>query len=77
MRVGIGLPSAVSPPDGRVVIEWAAAAEQAGFASVAVIDRLLAPTYDPLTVLAAAAAVTARIGLYTSVLLTEIGRAHV
>jgi alkanesulfonate monooxygenase SsuD/methylene tetrahydromethanopterin reductase-like flavin-dependent oxidoreductase (luciferase family) len=72
VKVGIGLPSAVSPPDGRVVIEWAATAEQAGFASVAVIDRLLAPTYDPLTVLAAAAAVTARVGLYTSVMLTPL-----
>jgi alkanesulfonate monooxygenase SsuD/methylene tetrahydromethanopterin reductase-like flavin-dependent oxidoreductase (luciferase family) len=72
VKVGIGLPSAVSPPDGRVVVEWAAAAEQAGFASVAVIDRLLAPTYDPLTVLAAAAAVTERVGLYTSVLLTPL-----
>lgn len=72
MRVGIGLPSAVSPPDGRIVVEWAAAAESLGFGSVAVIDRLLAPTYDPLTVLAAAAAVTTRVELYTSVLLTAL-----
>ena len=77
MKVGIGLPSALSPPDGRVVVEWAAAAERAGFDSVAVIDRLLAPTYDPLTVLAAAAAVTSRIGLYTSVLLTALRPAAV
>ena len=77
MKVGIGLPSAVSPPDGRVVVEWAAAAEQAGFDSVAVIDRLIAPTYDPLTVLAAAAAVTTRAGLYTSVLLTALRPAAV
>jgi hypothetical protein len=35
VKVGIGLPSAVSPPDGRVVVEGAAAAEPAGFASVA------------------------------------------
>jgi alkanesulfonate monooxygenase SsuD/methylene tetrahydromethanopterin reductase-like flavin-dependent oxidoreductase (luciferase family) len=72
VNVGIGLPSAVSPPDGRLVVEWAAAAEHAGFDSVAVIDRLLAPTYDPLTVLAAAAAVTTRVGLYTSVMLTAL-----
>jgi alkanesulfonate monooxygenase SsuD/methylene tetrahydromethanopterin reductase-like flavin-dependent oxidoreductase (luciferase family) len=72
VKVGIGLPSAVSPPDGRVVVEWAAAAEEAGFGSVAVIDRLLAPTYDPLTVLAAAAAVTTRVELYTSVMLIAL-----
>jgi alkanesulfonate monooxygenase SsuD/methylene tetrahydromethanopterin reductase-like flavin-dependent oxidoreductase (luciferase family) len=77
MRVGIGLPSAVSPPRGAVVLEWAAAAEEAGFGSVAVIDRLLAPTYDPLTVLAAAAAVTARAELYTSVMLTALRPAAV
>lgn len=77
MDVGIGLPSALSPPGGRVVIEWAAAAEAAGFSSVAVIDRLLAPTYDPLTVLAAAAAVTSRAALYTSVMLTALRPAAV
>jgi alkanesulfonate monooxygenase SsuD/methylene tetrahydromethanopterin reductase-like flavin-dependent oxidoreductase (luciferase family) len=72
VKVGIGLPNALSPPDGHVVIEWAAAVEEAGFGSVAVIDQLLAPTYDPLTVLAAAAAVTARVELYTSVMLTAL-----
>ena len=72
MKVGIGLPSAVSPPSGHVIVEWAATAEEAGFGSVAVIDRLLAPTYDPLTVLAAAAAVTTRVELYTSVMLTAL-----
>jgi len=72
VRVGVGLPSATSPAAGRIVIDWASAAEQAGFDSVAVIDRLLAPTYDPLTVLAAAAAVTTNVQLYTSVLLTPL-----
>jgi len=72
MRVGIGLPSNVSPADGRVVIDWAGAAEQVGFDSLAAVDRLLAPTYDPLTVLGAAAAVTSKALLYTSVLLTPL-----
>jgi alkanesulfonate monooxygenase SsuD/methylene tetrahydromethanopterin reductase-like flavin-dependent oxidoreductase (luciferase family) len=72
VKVGIGLPSALAPPDGRVVVDWARAAEDAGFASVAVIDRLVAPTYDPLTVLAAAAAVTTQVELYTSVLLAPL-----
>jgi alkanesulfonate monooxygenase SsuD/methylene tetrahydromethanopterin reductase-like flavin-dependent oxidoreductase (luciferase family) len=72
VRVGIGLPTAVSPADGRIVVEWAAGAEDLGFGSVAAIDRLLAPTYDPLTVLAAAAVVTTRVELYTSVLLTPL-----
>lgn len=72
MKAGIGLPSAVWPPDGRVVTEWAAAAEDLGFSSVAAVDRLLAPTYDPLTILAAAAAVTVRAELHTSVMLTAL-----
>lgn len=72
MRISLGLPSAVSPPDGTVVVEWARRAETAGFDSVAVIDRLLAPTYDPLTVLAAAAAVTERIELITAIVLAPL-----
>ena len=68
MRIGLGLPTAHSV-DGRVVVSWARAAEQAGFDSVAVIDRVVAPTHDPLTALAAAGAVTESIELITAVLL--------
>jgi alkanesulfonate monooxygenase SsuD/methylene tetrahydromethanopterin reductase-like flavin-dependent oxidoreductase (luciferase family) len=60
-----------------VIVEWARAAEDMGFDSVAVIDRLRASTYDPLTVLAAAAAVTERVALYTSVLLAPLRPAAV
>jgi alkanesulfonate monooxygenase SsuD/methylene tetrahydromethanopterin reductase-like flavin-dependent oxidoreductase (luciferase family) len=44
---------------------WAADAEQAGFASVGVIDRLIYGNLDRLTALAAAAARTSRIELLT------------
>jgi alkanesulfonate monooxygenase SsuD/methylene tetrahydromethanopterin reductase-like flavin-dependent oxidoreductase (luciferase family) len=46
---------------------WAAEAEETGFESVGVIDRLIYDNVDPLTALAAAAARTSRIGLTTTV----------
>jgi alkanesulfonate monooxygenase SsuD/methylene tetrahydromethanopterin reductase-like flavin-dependent oxidoreductase (luciferase family) len=71
VRVGAGLPTAHGG-DVRAVAEWARAAERHGFSSLAVVDRLVAPTLDPLTALAGAAAVTSSIGLCTSVLLAPL-----
>ncbi|TDD66540.1 LLM class flavin-dependent oxidoreductase [Jiangella aurantiaca] len=68
MRIGIGLPAAVPGVDARVIGPWAAAAEQAGFASVGVIDRLVYDNLEPLTALAAAATTTSRVELLTTVL---------
>jgi alkanesulfonate monooxygenase SsuD/methylene tetrahydromethanopterin reductase-like flavin-dependent oxidoreductase (luciferase family) len=72
MRISLGLPTANSPADGRIVLAWARAAEASGFAGVAVIDRLLAPTYDPLIALAGVAGATERVELLTSVLLAPL-----
>jgi alkanesulfonate monooxygenase SsuD/methylene tetrahydromethanopterin reductase-like flavin-dependent oxidoreductase (luciferase family) len=68
MRVGIGLPAAVPGVDATTLGPWAAEAEQAGFASLGVIDRLVYDNLEPLTALAAAAAVTERVELLTTVL---------
>jgi alkanesulfonate monooxygenase SsuD/methylene tetrahydromethanopterin reductase-like flavin-dependent oxidoreductase (luciferase family) len=51
-----------------LIARWAAEAEEAGFESVGVIDRLVYDNLDPLTALAAAAAGTSRIELTTTVL---------
>lgn len=67
MHIGIGLPAAVPGTDMTQIGRWAAAAEEAGFASVGVIDRLVYDNLDPLTALAAAAACTERIALTTTV----------
>jgi alkanesulfonate monooxygenase SsuD/methylene tetrahydromethanopterin reductase-like flavin-dependent oxidoreductase (luciferase family) len=48
---------------GEQLVEWARRAEARGFVSLGTIDRLRYPNYEPLTALAAAAAVTERIGL--------------
>jgi alkanesulfonate monooxygenase SsuD/methylene tetrahydromethanopterin reductase-like flavin-dependent oxidoreductase (luciferase family) len=68
MRVGIGLPNPVPGCPGALLPEWAARAEERGFSSVATIDRVAFPNHDSLTCLAAAAAVTNRIGLLTNIL---------
>lgn len=69
MDVGIGLPNAVPNTRGADLIEWARRADGRGFSTLGTIDRIRYDNYEVLTALAAAAAVTERIGLCTSVLL--------
>ncbi len=68
MKIGIGLPAAVPDVDATTIGAWAAEAERAGFASVGVIDRLVYDNLEPLTALAAAAARTEQVELFTTVL---------
>lgn len=69
MDVSIGLPNAVPGTSGGELVEWARRADARGFKSLGTIDRVVYGNYEPLTALSAAAAVTERIGLCTSVLL--------
>jgi len=69
MKVAIALPNAVPGASGAELTEWARRAEARGFSSLGTIDRVAYDNYEPLVALAAAAAVTERIGLCTSVLL--------
>jgi alkanesulfonate monooxygenase SsuD/methylene tetrahydromethanopterin reductase-like flavin-dependent oxidoreductase (luciferase family) len=68
VRGGIGLPAAVPGTDMTTLGQWAADSERAEFAAVGVIDRLFYDNLEPLTALAAAAARTARVELFTTVL---------
>jgi alkanesulfonate monooxygenase SsuD/methylene tetrahydromethanopterin reductase-like flavin-dependent oxidoreductase (luciferase family) len=72
MEIGIGLPNAVADTEGRALVEWARRAEDAGFSTLGTIDRVVYPNYESLVALAAAAAVTERIRLLTSVLLAPL-----
>src|SRR5919108_2486732 len=69
MRIGIGLPNTVPGAPGRLLVDWAARAEARGFSTLATIDRVAYPSYESLVTLAAAGAVTERIGLMTNILL--------
>ena len=73
MEIGIGLPSTLRI-DGPAVSGWARRAEERGFASLATIDRIVYPSYDSLTALAAAAGATTRIGLFPDILLAPLHR---
>ncbi|GHF22169.1 LLM class flavin-dependent oxidoreductase [Streptomyces morookaense] len=69
MEFGLGLPTTVLDKDGPALTAWARRAEEAGFASLGVIDRLVYDNFEPLTSLAAAAAVTERVRLTTGILI--------
>ncbi|HJP65894.1 MAG TPA: LLM class flavin-dependent oxidoreductase [Actinomycetota bacterium] len=69
MKIGVGLPNPVPSTPGQVLLDWARRAEERGFSSLATIDRIAYPSYESIIALTAAAAVTARIGLMTNVVL--------
>ena len=68
MQVGVGLPSTLPGASGQLIIEWARKAEEGPFTSLGVLDRLVYDSYDPLLSLAAAAAVTSRVKLATTII---------
>jgi alkanesulfonate monooxygenase SsuD/methylene tetrahydromethanopterin reductase-like flavin-dependent oxidoreductase (luciferase family) len=69
MQVGVGLPSGIPGASNRLIIEWAHKADEGPFSSLGVIDRLVYDSYEPLTTLATAAAVTSRVKLVTSIVI--------
>jgi alkanesulfonate monooxygenase SsuD/methylene tetrahydromethanopterin reductase-like flavin-dependent oxidoreductase (luciferase family) len=72
MDVGVALPNAVPGATAAQMTEWARRAEARGFSTLGTIDRIVYDNYEPLVALAAAAAVTERIGLSTTVLLAPL-----
>jgi alkanesulfonate monooxygenase SsuD/methylene tetrahydromethanopterin reductase-like flavin-dependent oxidoreductase (luciferase family) len=68
VRIGIGLPTTVPGANGPLLLEWARRADAGPYTSVGVFDRLVYDSFEALTVLAAAAAVTARVALAATVI---------
>ncbi len=68
MKISIGLPTAVPGAAAKSFPEWARRAEAAGFESLGTIGRIAFDSHDELITLAAAAAVTTRLRLATTVL---------
>jgi alkanesulfonate monooxygenase SsuD/methylene tetrahydromethanopterin reductase-like flavin-dependent oxidoreductase (luciferase family) len=72
MEIAIGLPNAVPGTTGEQLTEWARRADKAGFSSLGTIDRIAYPNLEPLISLAAAAAVTERIRLATTIMIVPV-----
>jgi alkanesulfonate monooxygenase SsuD/methylene tetrahydromethanopterin reductase-like flavin-dependent oxidoreductase (luciferase family) len=72
MEIGIGLPAAIPDAPGGLILDWARRADLGPFSSLGLIDRLVYSNYSPLITLAAAGAVSLRIRLITTVLLTPL-----
>ena len=77
MDIGMGLPATIPGTSGSLVLDWARRADSGPFSSLGIIDRLVYPNHEPLVTLAAAAAVTERVRLTTTILIAPVRQAGV
>ncbi|MBI3935194.1 MAG: LLM class flavin-dependent oxidoreductase [Acidobacteria bacterium] len=68
MQVGIGLPTTTPGVNRSLLLDWIRQAEQGPFSTLGVFDRLAYDSLDAMVSLAAAAAMTSRIRLATTIL---------
>ena len=69
MEIGIGLPATIEGVEREQLLDWARRADARGFSSLGTIDRIVYGNYESLIALAAAAGVTERIRLATTIMI--------
>jgi alkanesulfonate monooxygenase SsuD/methylene tetrahydromethanopterin reductase-like flavin-dependent oxidoreductase (luciferase family) len=67
MEIGMTLPSMVSGLDRETILEWCRRIDDGPFSTLAVGERIAYPNVEMFTTLAAAAAVTERVALMTTI----------
>ena len=72
MKIGIGTPGTPHTLSADFIKEYARRADAAGFSTITHLDRVVYTNHDPLIALTLIAAVTERIRIQTSVLLTPL-----
>ncbi len=72
MQIGIGHPGTIPGVRAQLILDWARQADAGPFSSLGSLDRLVYSNYDALITLTAAAVVTQRIRLMTTVLLAPL-----
>jgi alkanesulfonate monooxygenase SsuD/methylene tetrahydromethanopterin reductase-like flavin-dependent oxidoreductase (luciferase family) len=77
MDIAIGLPATIPGTSGSLVLDWARRADSGPFSSLGIIDRLVYPNYEPLITLSAAASVTDRIRVMSTILIAPLRRGGV
>lgn len=70
--IGIHLPHGVPGVDGATLLEWARRADEAGYSSLGVAERLVYDNADAVVTLAAAAGATRRIGLLANIFIAAV-----
>jgi alkanesulfonate monooxygenase SsuD/methylene tetrahydromethanopterin reductase-like flavin-dependent oxidoreductase (luciferase family) len=69
MGVGVGLPSTLAGADRDLIIRWTCKADEGPFSTLGVFDRLLYDSFDSLAALSAAAVLTHRVRLASTILI--------
>jgi len=77
MQIAIGLPGTIPGVNGQLILDWARRADAGPFSSLGSLDRLVYPNFEPLITFAAAAGVTRRVRLMTTVLLAPLHNAGI